>query len=1108
MRPTCLTLLLLLLFQQGFSQTTGITYKGKGVSLATVFAIIEKQTDYTFHYKVEVLEKARKVDVDFIKEPLSDVLKVLFANQPLKFIIIEKNIAVSYLPAQQQPDLPVTGSPAEITVSGIVMNKGGERLGNASVTVKGTQKGTSTKADGTFVLEQLNPSDVLRISFIGYQTTERPARTQGKLMIVLEETKDQLDEVVAQGYSKTTRRLSTSTVNKVSGEEIARQPTMNPLLALQGKVPGMMLTPVSNYEASPIEIDIRGRSLLNGQPGKPLIVIDGNPMFVGTNRGSGIGDGPSLGFASGYSPAGSQSPLFGLNPRDIESIEILKDVGATAIYGSTGANGVILITTKRGKPGASQFDVNVSTGISRITKYWDMLSTPQYLEMRREAFRNDGIIPTVQNAPDLFLWDTTRQVDWQREFWGRTGKRYNITASLSGGTPQLTYRLTADYSKAQDITTASGSNQNFGVSLKMDHRSTNGKFSAGLSITYFNPFANMVMSPMVSKLPPHAPPILNEKGNVNWEPYNQAGLRNNVSTFSSLVTPPADSRSNTLSSALNLRYQLLKGLSLVTAVGYTRSDNTTLILGTIKSQNPIDNPTGTAIHGKSSSIGWNLEPQLNYSGRLFGKGQVQILAGGSIRQQRLDNISVVAGGYTDDALLKSIELTTPGNVMSRNTLSFYKYAGIFGGFSFSWDNKYVLDLRGRRDGSSRFGPGNRFGNFGSVGVGWIVSDEPWFKKALSPVVSFLKFNSNFGTSGQDAGSDYEYLSQWSRIGSITHYDGVPPLMIMIPVNQHYKWALTKEFNIGLDSRFLQHQKLGISINYYRRRVGNQLTNIPTPAFTGFPTFFGNWEAAIQNEGWEMTLSMGLGRKDFSWRGSINGGINKNKLVSYPGLESSPYARLYSIGGSITDQYLLTYMGVNPLTGLYQYVDYNKDGKINRSRNVLPPGSPESDSRSIVNTMPVIAGGMNHSFHYKNFSVNLSFDYAIQKGQPAYANLDLPGSLNNIPVEIFNNRWQKPGDNARFARFSSSNGGPAFNRVPGNSTNSYVDASFLRFRDISLSYQLPERFLQKCKVKNAGITIRTNNLFVITRYEGIDPEVRYFGGMPPQKIVNATLSLTL
>ena len=1102
MRPICLTLLLLLLFQQGFSQTAGITFKGKGVSLATVFASIEKQTDYTFYYKVEVLEKARNVDVDFRKEPLSEVLKVLFAHQPLKYLIIDKNIAVS---ASEQPGTPTSGPAALMTVSGTVMNKRGEVLGNASVVVKGTLKGTFTKADGTFVLENMKPEDLLKVSFIGYQAVEISIKGQEKLTIVLQEADNQLDEVVAQGYSNTTKRLSTSSVSKVSSAELGRQTEMNPLLALQGRVPGMVVTPTTTYAASSIEIDLRGKSLLSGQSGRPLIVIDGSPLYVGSNQGAANGDGPAQGMAAGFSPAYSQNPLYGLNPKDIESIEILKDVGATSIYGSAGANGVILITTKRGKAGSNNVEVNASTGFSRLTRYWNMLTTPQYLEMRREAFKNDGIIPTPQNAPDLLVWDTTRQVDWQKEIWGKMGSNFSANAVISGGTAQFTHRLSANYNTSSDITTASGSNDVIGVSAALDHRSRDSRFHLGFTANYYYTKSDIVRTPSISTLPPNAPPVYDETGGLNWAAYNAVGQAAFLESFVWMPTPVL-SKTNSISANLRLKYEILRGLNLIASVGYNRNDNDMEMFKTIKSQNPASFPIGQALYGKSKSNNWTIEPQASYENTLLGKARISVVTGATIRQEFRENVSIYAGGYSNDALIRVL---SPGNIWAiTNERNPYKYAGIFGRMGITWDNKYVLELSGRRDGSSRFGPGRRYGNFGAIGLAWIASDEQWLKKILAPVISFLKFNANTGTAGQDGGSDYQYLSRWGQSFGMLTYDDIDPMIALQPFNQDYHWQLTRELNLGMDLRFFRNN-LSLAVNYYRKRVGNQLTQNPTPFITGFPTVFGNWNATVQNEGWEAMFSATPVRtKNFSWTLSVNAAINRNKLLEYPDFENSPFARTLTVGKSTTEKYLLHYVGVDPMTGWYQFEDYNKDGWIKNNPNVIP--GIADDNRYVFEQMPRVTGGMSHSFNYKSFSLNLSFDYRIQDGRNAFAGMlpsGLPGTLGNIPVELFNHRWKQPGDNALYAKFSTQSAPQhQFGATTGGSTLTYTDASFLRFRNINFSYTLPEKWLQRLGMKNGSLNITTNNLFVITRYKGIDPEIQTFGSMPPLKTVTAGFSV--
>ncbi|MGN6416321.1 MAG: TonB-dependent receptor plug domain-containing protein, partial [Pseudobacter sp.] len=430
MKLTAIILVLGCLFGSLHADAQIITLSVKNAKLETVLKQIKKQTGYSVFFNEVFFSMASSVTLNLKNVSLDEALDACFSQQPaLKYTIVGRTIVVT---EKEKPKLPAdTGlvlTPAGFSkgiVRGYVYNKRFEPLSNASVMLRGTQKGVSTTANGTFSLEGAKEGDVLRVSYIGYKTVEVTILNLQNTTAILEDATNELDQVVAQGYSKTTRRLSTSSVARVSGEEIARQPVMNPLMALQGKVPGMIVTPNSGHAAAPVEIVIRGKSLLSAASPNPLIVIDGTPMNVGSNDGVLHGDGPVQGWMATLSPAGSQSQLFGFNPKDIESIEVLKDLGSTAIYGSSGANGVILITTKRAKSNTSDLSVNVGYGLSKVMRYFKMLNTQQYLEMRREAYRNDGLTPTPTDAPDLLLWDTTRYTDWQKEIYGNTGNSMN-----------------------------------------------------------------------------------------------------------------------------------------------------------------------------------------------------------------------------------------------------------------------------------------------------------------------------------------------------------------------------------------------------------------------------------------------------------------------------------------------------------------------------------------------------------------------------------------------------------------------------------------------------------------------------------------------------------
>jgi TonB-linked SusC/RagA family outer membrane protein len=1085
-----------------------VTLSVKNAKLESVLKQIKNQTGYAFFFNEVFYNKASKVTLNIQGVPLTEALETLFRQQTeLKYTIVGRTVVVT---EKEQPTLPAdtAGRPAFSSagtsipsVKGFVYNKRFEPLSNASVMLRGSTKGVSTTVNGSFELKDAKAGDVLRVSYIGYKTTDIKVEFPQSTNIFLEDATNELDQVVAQGYSKTTRLLSTSSVSRVSGEEIARQPVMNPLVALQGKVPGMIVTPNSGHAAAPVEIIIRGKSLLSSASPNPLIVIDGTPLNVGSNQGVLFGDGPVQGWMATRSPAGSQSQLFGFNPRDIESIEVLKDLGSTAIYGSSGANGVILITTKRAKANTSDLTVDVNTGISKVMRYFDMLNTQQYLEMRREAYKNDGLTPTPTDAPDLLLWDTTRYTDWQREVFGKTGRTLRASIGYSGGGPQLKGRLSANYA-TEDPITQSGKNESAGVMLSVDFASNNQKFKMAATTSYTYSRADMVDMPILTSLPPNAPPLLDSAGEINFKGY--AGTNGIIeSTGIQNLFMPIESRTNGLQTNFRISYQLAKGLNLSANLGYGRSNNESWALTPIRSQNPALNPTGQTIQSRGTTNSLTFEPQLIYD-TWIGKGKLGVITGATFKNEKRESLSNMAIGFSNDAMLRSIS-SAPVSYSS-NTLSPYKYFGVFGRVEYSWDNKYVMNVTGRRDGSSRFGPGNRFGNFGSVGIAWVATAEPWLAKAIAPAVSMLKFNANYGTAGSDGGSDYQYLTQWGR-NNFQNYGGIAPMVSMHAVNQDYHWQAAKELNIGMSAGFGKDSRVSLDLNYYRKRIGDQLLNNPTPIFTGFPTVYSNWQAVMENEGYEARVTVQVIRSEkLTWSMSINGSVNKNKLVSYPGIENSPDFYQYLVGESPDNVYLLNYLGVDPMTGNYQFEDYNKDGIIDQSSHYNnPPRTYPSDLQRAVYQEPKLAGGINHSLQYKNFSLYVSTSFRVQDGRVGYINIQNPGSLGNIPVELFNNRWQKPGDNSKYAKFTTTYNQSSARQI---STLGYMDASNLRVNNITFSWSMTEKLYRRLGMKGGSVGISANNILVITRYQGIDPDMQNINTMPPAKIITLNFSLTL
>ncbi len=436
-----------------FQAVTG-TY-GQNISLSfrdapiqQVFKEIRKQTRYTFLADSELLKKANKVTINIKNVPLKDALDSFFKNQPFTWSISGKIITVKSLSSElktgnSQPVLTTGISQNEI--EGNVVNKGNEPLAGASIVIKRTGKGIQTDAAGRFILKNVLQQDVLIISFTGYKQKAVPIANETNFYIILDIAEDELDAAIVQAYGTTTRRLTTGNITKITAAEIERQPVMNPLLALQGKVAGLDVKQTSGYASAPVKVELRGRTAINDAfTSDPLYIIDGVPLSIVDAGNSNYYKGSTGFLQTGNNftgPARGQSPLFSINPSDIESIEVLKDADATSIYGSRGANGVILITTKKGKAGKTKFDLHIEQGITRVTRFYDLLNTPQYLTMRNEAFKNDNIIPDEINGFDIVSWDTTLYTNWQKVLYGGTGRRTDIQGGLTGGMLKLILEL-------------------------------------------------------------------------------------------------------------------------------------------------------------------------------------------------------------------------------------------------------------------------------------------------------------------------------------------------------------------------------------------------------------------------------------------------------------------------------------------------------------------------------------------------------------------------------------------------------------------------------------------------------------------------------------------
>lgn len=1094
-----ISLACLVTFQtKGLSQPAeNITLKANNIALAEVFKTIYKQTKRKVSYSNTIVNDKEKVSVDFNNTPVQDAMEFLLKGKDVDFSFAENLIIISKKENENSNVSPKNTVIEDTVINvipsliGKVTDEDEKPIPGATVMVKGTQQGTTTSEDGSFTLYEVIRNSSLLISSVGFETRELPikgASVQIKLNVVVSD----LDETVVIAYGTTTRRLSTGNVSTVTSKEIAAQSVSNPLTALIARVPGMFITQNTGVPGGGFNVQIRGRnSITNGID--PLYVIDGVPYTsqLLANQGATI-----LQQSNGNFAQGAGNPLSFINPSDIENISVLKDADATAIYGSRGANGVVLITTKRGKSGKSQIGVIVSMGLGKVGRKMDLMNTQEYLQMRREAFKNDGVTPDPTNAPDLMIWDTTRSTNWQKQLIGGTAHYTDVQVSLSGGTTSTQYLIGGNFHKETTVFPGKFSDQRGSAHFNINNISPNRKFKAILSGNYITDNSSLPSSDFTSYLnllPSHAPDPYNLDGSLNWLNYRW-GIDNPFS----LAKRVYKARTNNLISNLNLRYQLLNGLEIVSNFGYTNMQVDEVSTLPISSLNPLFYKTGSASFTDNSIRSWIIEPQITYQFTI-GKSRIDALIGTTFQQNTNEGQIMSGSGYTSDALLENIQ-AAPNIVVNSVTSSIYKYNAVFARLNYNWQNKFILNLTGRRDGSSRFGDNNKFHNFGSIGAAWIFSQEGFIQKGL-PFLSFGKLRASYGTTGNDQIGDYRFYDLFNT--TQYSYQGIVGLTPTSLYNPNLAWEETKKLEAGFDLGFLKDRIL-LNAGYYHNRSSNQLLFYTLSTVTGFPSIPANFPAVVQNNGLEISFNTVNIKSDvFNWNSSINLTIPRNKLIAFPNLANTPYQYTLVVGQPVAIIKAFQLIGVNDTTGVYEFADSKGSPTYNPAYG--------TDNIVAINTAPKFYGGFSNAISYKGFQLDFIFQFTKQQGaKHLFQSFSSPGFLGYNPSKEVLNRWKDPGDKTPIEQFTQNYSSSAFlaYSYAKQSDYAFTDASYIRLKNLSLSYHLPTNWIKKMKLQNCRIYVLGQNLITITKYKGIDPENQSITSLPPLRVVTGGIEVSL
>jgi TonB-linked SusC/RagA family outer membrane protein len=981
-------------------------------------------------------------------------LKIYYLPKPkvMKKLLLLLFVLFGFLLQANSQQKTITG-----TVTG---TEDGQPVIGATVLLKGTTTGTSTDINGRYQISAA-PGSVLEFRFVGMRTKEVIVGTSDIIDVALEYELKGVDEVVVVGYGSAIKRTVSGSVTKVDTKGLSEMPTTSFESAIQGKTAGVFIEQASGKLGEAVKMRIRGSSSVSAD-NQPLYVIDGVPI---TTQSLANDDNQPV------------SPLADIAMADVESIQVLKDASAAAIYGSRASNGVVIITTKKGVKGATKFNVDYTTGISEPSRLREWLNADQYLELFNESMENvsdeDGLVwgwLPKEDIWDMFVpgWDQGYDTDWQKEAFQK-GSMNRINVSGSGGNDFTTYYAGLSYDNTKGILRGNNMTKLSGR-LNLDQKATD-KLSFGIQMNLLRTEMDRVENDNAFATPlqlvAQAPVTLvydPETGELNTNTIYYNGLIslrdgiNNHTVFRSLA--------NTYAS-----YKILKDLSFRSEFGTDIMDMREknfwgrLTIGA--------GPAGEAQNRSVRVVNYNWENYLTFA-RKINIHDINVVAGMSYQQSNTTGSDVQGKGFPTDDFHNIANAAEATEFSSWD--EGHSYLSYFARANYKLKERYLFSLSGRVDGSSRFGVDNRYGFFPAVSAGWIISEEE-FMSGIRNMLSYLKLRASFGITGNSGIPDYAHLALYTGV----NYAGRNALQPTQLQSRELGWENTAQTDIGLDFGLFNNRLTG-ELDLYFKKTTDLLLYRTLPSTSGFTGVWSN-TGELENKGLEFALHSNNFVGDFKWTTDFNIAFNKNKIININGPEITPNGINYVIEGQPIGVFKMRkYAGVDPDNGdaIYYLSDTNNEATSNYNlAGDLIVGSPNPD----------FTGGLNNYMEYKGIDLNilLSFVYGneVYNGGGRYqsANADW---FDNQTVDQME-RWQNTGDitDVPQARLGDGNG--------TNTSSRYLsDASYLRIRNINLGYNLPVTLISKIKLSALRIYIGVQNLYTLTKYKGWDPEVNYTG----------------
>ncbi|WP_443936809.1 TonB-dependent receptor [Pedobacter sp. MW01-1-1] len=1095
---------------KSYSQTLNLT--GKNIPLTKALTLISEQSGHYLFYKYNELKDAEPITVNLKNATLTNALHEVLKNQPFSYSIEQKTIVVTKVESKKK-------SPVEIDINGKVVGEKSTPLHGASIRVKNGSQTAVTDPNGNFSFKNLPENAVLIVSYIGYVTQEIVVGTQKMLTVTLKEDAASLNTLVVVGYGKQVRKDITGAVSSIDSKKIQDQVVVSLDNAMAGLMAGVQVSAATGAPGGGSTVRIRGAGSLTAG-NEPLYVVDGFPITNDFNQ--------------------RNNPLNTINPSDIDNIQVLKDASSTAIYGSRGSNGVVIITTKSGKSGASKIDFSLNTGVQQVEKTLDVLNAREFAlfvnESRNNAWINSGpgrlasdpnsvrlnnvmyLLPASLSDPDALGEGT----NWQDEIF-RTAPMSNYQINFSGGNEKTKYFVSGGY-LTQDGVVLGSDLKRYSFRVNVESQ-INKVVKVGANITPSYTFSNQSLAEGNWQ----AGGIIQSAitAGPHLSPYNADGSYAKITGLgigTSEVDNPVKIAREYFHQQGNMRLlgtayaeaSIITGLNFKALVGAdVRSFREQIFNPSIINPNSVsDTKLATGNSNTSENRNWLAEFTLNYNKKIK-KHSFDGLLGYTIQKETIELNSISGTNFPND----QIKTISAAGTITNATATKEEWAllSYLARINYSYDNKYLLTATIRTDGSSRFGFDNRYGVFPSVSVGWRISQENFMQNVNW--ISDLKLRASYGITGNNFISNYGAIALTTPDnyifgnsgGSVNN--GIRPSNI---ANSLLSWEKNKQFDIGLEFGVLKN-RVSMALDYYNKRTSDLLLNVPTPTLTGYTNALQNI-GEIENKGFELTIGSRNLVGAFKWSTDFNISTNKVKVLALGADGSRILSRQTTFAAGNTH---VTAVGDVPgsffgykVIGVYQDQNdlntsavvknadgstFSKAGQL-KFADVNGDGTITADDRTeIGNPFPDFTYGMTNTFTFKGFDFSFTLQgvqgfEVLNAARRFYGNY--AGSYNVL--KSTSNGWKSASDRGdgvspQIDRNFNATGVAS---VVNNATSAFVeDGSFLRIRNITLGYNLPAAVAKSLKLANARFSFTVQNAFTFTNYEGYNPEVSVEGANP-------------